>query len=393
MKTAQVFHHELYIWSHNTTYEIIFAKGKEMNKLEVGLVGVGGLARGTGYGYVFNTHPRTEVAGICDLDRGSLEKARKAFGLKSSQCYQNYDDFVKSDLDIVMIGTPIPVHVEQTIKAVENGKHVLSEVTAANTVKDCERLVQAVKKTKMKYMMAENYYYYDYIQQWRKMMREGELGKILYAEAEYVHEIRRLLKDPQTGKLLWRANRPPIHYCSHCMGPLLMLLDDRTVKATASGKGVNVMQGVGVGAIDMQVAIFETEKGATIKMLRSQVAPREPPVVYYSIYGTKGCVENGRTRHPYGHDITRGILFMEEEDKVAREIDWHISDPDAPEEARRGGHGTSEYYLVRDFIDSIDKDTKPPIDVVKAADITLTGLIAHEAAMKGNVWLDVPHFE
>ena len=31
------------------------------------------------------------------------------------------------------------------------------------------------------------------------------------------------------------------------------------------------MPGVGVGAIDMQVALFETNKGATIKMLRSQV--------------------------------------------------------------------------------------------------------------------------
>jgi len=130
-----------------------------------------------------------------------------------------------------------------------------------------------------------------------------------------------------------------------------------------------------------------------IKMLRSQVAPREPPVVYYSIYGTKGCVENGRWSHPYEHDLSKGILYIEGEDEVAREIDWHISNPEVSEEARRGGHGTSEYFLIRDFIGSIDGDTEPPINVVRAVDITLAGLIAHEAAMKGNVWLDVPHFE
>jgi len=66
------------------------------------------------------------------------------------------------------------------------------------------------------------------------------------------------------------------------------------------------------------------------------------------------------------------------------------SDPDAPEEAKLGGHGSSEYYLVRDFLESIENDTTPPIDVVKAMDMTVPGIISHEAAMKGNVWLDVP---
>jgi len=171
-----------------------------------------------------------------------------------------------------------------------------------------------------------------------------------------------------------------------------MMLDDRIVKATASGKEKYSMLDVGKGAIEMQVALFETEKGAIIKMLRSQVARREPPVVYYSIYGTEGCVENGRSSHPYGHETTRGILYIEGEDEEAREIDWQLSTPGAPEEAKMGGHHTSEYYLVRDFINSIDDDMDPPINVVKAVDITLPGLIAHEAAMKGNVWLDVPHF-
>ena len=66
------------------------------------------------------------------------------------------------------------------------------------------------------------------------------------------------------------------------------------------------------------------------------------------------------------------------------------SDPDAPKEALLGGHGTSEYYIVRDFIRSIESDTTPPIDVIRAMDMTVPGIIAHEAAMKGNIWLDVP---
>ncbi len=60
-----------------------------------------------------------------------------------------------------------------------------------------------------------------------------------------------------------------------------MLIDDYVVKATESGKSISIMQDVGVGAIDMQVGLFYTKKGAKIKILRSQVAPREPQLAYY----------------------------------------------------------------------------------------------------------------
>ena len=62
----------------------------------------------------------------------------------------------------------------------------------------------------------------------------------------------------------------------------------------------------------------------------------------------------------------------------------------APKEARAGGHGTSEFYLVRDFLKAIETDTDPAIDIVRAMDMTVPGLIAHEAAKKGGVWMDVP---
>ena len=70
-----------------------------------------------------------------------------------------------------------------------------------------------------------------------------------------------------------------------------------------------------------------------------------------------------------------------------------MSDPNAPEEAFGGGHGTVEYYLVRDFIDTLESGKiRPPIDVIKAMDMTVPGICAHEAAMTGT-WVDVPLFE
>jgi len=353
-----------------------------MSKLKVGLVGIG---RGTAYGHIFANNPKTVVTALCDINEASLEQSGKDFNLKDSQLFTSYDDFINQDFDIAVIGTPIPQHAEQVVKAIKSNKHVLCEVTAADTIEGCQKIVDAVRSSDRKYMLAENCNYMYFVRQMKEIVDQGKIGKILYAEAEYVHEIRHLVLDSDTQEKKWRAQRAPIHYCSHSLGPILYIMDDYVVKATCMGKNVNIIPNVGVGAIDYQVALFETSKGAVIKVLRSSVLSVKPPLCHYELYGTKGFIENGYD----GYNNT-GRMYFEGEDVTAREFKCFASDPDAPEEAKLGGHGTSEYYLVKDFLDSIENDTTPPIDIVKAMDMTVPGIIAHEAAMKGNVWLDVP---
>lgn len=357
-----------------------------MRKLKVGHVGGRRV-----YANLFKADPRTEVVALCDINPEALERARESLGLRESQCFRDYDEFLKkAEMDIVFIGTPIPYHADQAIKAMESGRHVLCEITAANTVEDCERLVHTVKRTGMKYMLAENMCYFHFIREWMKMIREEKIGRIYYAEGEYIHQIRNLMMDPISGNLLWRAFRPPIHYISHSLGPLLMMFDDYVVKAMALGDTRYTLPNLKTdGAIDMQIALFKTYKGIVIKILRSQVVAREPPFHYYSIYGTKGYIEN--TGFRIGKE--KGSIYIEGEDRISREIDCFISDPNVSDEVKRSSaHGTSEYYLLKDFLDAVENDKDPPIDVIKGVDMTIPGLIAHESAKNGGIWLTVPHF-
>jgi predicted dehydrogenase len=116
------------------------------------------------------------------------------------------------------------------VAALGAGKHVFCEQTAAYTLPDCERIVKAVKRTGKSYMMGENYCYFHYVREWKKLVDQGKLGHIYYAEGEYVHEIIDLLVNEQTGQYYWRHERPPIWYCAHTLGPILMLMDDRVAK-------------------------------------------------------------------------------------------------------------------------------------------------------------------
>lgn len=360
-------------------------------------VGIVGLRRGRGFVSLFAAHPQLNVTALCDLNEETLSDLGDAFSLPDSALHTSYDDFLNSDMDIVMIATPIRFHAEQTIKALQSGRHVMCEQTAAYTVEDCERIVNTVKQTGLGYMMAENYCYFHYVRQWQDIVKQGKLGPIFYAEAEYVHEIENLLVDEKTGEFFWRHERPPIWYCAHTLGPLLTLMDDRIVSASGSTSGFHKHPAYSdhLGFLDVEVGLFRTQKDALIKITRSQVAPRYPHMVYYSLYGTQGYVENGRDG-----SNTDGYLWIEGEtpndekgQRRAEKVHWSVVDPDAPEEAKSGGHGTSEYYMIRDFLNALDAKARPPIDVIRSMDFTIPGIIAHESAMSDGNWRDVPLFD
>lgn len=58
----------------------------------------------------------------------------------------SYDEiYVREDVDIIYIGLPHVFHKEQTLKAIENGKHVLVEKPATINAKDFEVLIKAAK--------------------------------------------------------------------------------------------------------------------------------------------------------------------------------------------------------------------------------------------------------
>jgi predicted dehydrogenase len=357
-------------------------------------VGLVGARRGSSLVRPFELFPETEIAALCDLDERRLADTAKALKLPDDQLYTSYDALLNAPLDMIVIGTPIQLHAQQSIQALESGKHVLSEVTAAWTLDECQGIIDAARRSGKHYMMAENNCYLHYIRQWRQWIAAGRLGDIFYAESEYIHNIQHLLRDATTGDAFWRIHRPPIFYCSHSLGPLLMLMEDRIVAASGLHMGYGIMPDLGPGCLNMEVALFKTQKGAVIKLLRSQVAYREPPIHYYSLYGAKGVIENDRAG---GHQhVGRGKLYVhgEHDPKVGlTAIECPISDPTAPPEALAGGHGTTEYFLVRDFIDAVAHNRRPPIDAVRAAEFTAPGICAHESALQGGAWVHVPTFD
>ena len=346
-------------------------------------IGISGLRRGTSLAQVMALQPDCEVAAACDPDPGTLESFGKRF--PQARLFAAYGEMLQAGLDVVVVASPVPEHCAQTVAALEAGCHVLQEVCLASTVEECQRIHQVVRAhPRQRFMLAENCCYWAHILSWQGMWRQGLLGDLLYAEAEYIHDVRSLMRRAD-GSPTWRAALPPILYCTHSLGPLLKVTGERCV--SACGLATPSRLDPGPEHLDLEVGLFRTASGATIKILAGFRVVREPAFHYYSVYGTRGCLETAR---PPAAPKTHAFLSAVEHLQTMIEIPLGTDVPRAPSGAAVGGHGTAEYYMARDFMEAVRAGVEPALGITAALEMSLPGLCAHQSALQGGKPMEIP---
>jgi len=355
-------------------------------------IGVAGLGRGMSFVRVFAHHAECELTAVCDVQPGKAAKIADEHGVPMH--FEDYSELCRAEIDAIVVATPAPLHVRNTVEALDGGKHVLSEVPAAWSLEEAEELARAVEQSGLKYMFAENMCYFAYIQTYEELVKAGQIGRPVYIEGEYIHGCRRLMHNRFDGRTpgaetgpTWRATLPPIHYCTHDLGPALEIMDTRCVTACGMTTGSNVWPQY--GTLDAEVGIFQTASGGVIKILCAFSIVREPAMHWMVIYGTEGYIEGPRGGRPGPHH-----LFTSRVPNISApiEIPMSASHPGAPPEATLGGHGTSEYFMCNDFVRCILDDTEPAIDVYRGLDYTVPGICAHLSAQNGGEAVKVPDY-
>ena len=355
-------------------------------------VGIVGAHRGAGHIRPFTTITETEVTAICDLNEDILNEVANQFGIGNR--FTEYEKMLEDDIDIVVLGTPENLHVPQSILALDAGKHVVSEVTAAISIEQCYELVSAVKKSTVKYMMAENKCYSKSKMLVENMVRQGLFGEIYFGEGEYLHDIKVLHHDDQgnpTWRYYWQVGVNRCNYATHSLAPVLQWFDERVVSVCCLGTGAHTDSEHAME--DTVIMLCKTESGALIK-IRIDMLSNRPANSYLSLQGTKGCYEDMR-----GFGDTEKVWLAD----YHQQGEWHpLSDfedeflperwKNPPEEALKAGGVSEEYFEMRDFVDSILHDTEPPIDVYVAMDFTLPGLVSEESIANGGKPVEVPNF-
>ena len=354
--------------------------------------GVIGLRRGQSFVRLCRAVSGATVTALYDVDAARLAVAAGALGVWG---FTDFDAFLGSDIDAVIVASPVPHHARQAVAALAAGKHVLSEVTACDNLDDARALVAAARMSRAVYMLAENYRYLDEVELVRRLHDAGRFGALYYGEGEYLHDCRGLWYNGD-GSLTWRGRGLLGVYCTHSLGPLLYVTGDRVASVGALA--------VPGGKFDPQVTTptmhllqLVTIGGVTLRVRVDHVSPRPHQMAYYALQGTAGSYESWR-----GHGDTSKVWLADEHEPslfhapaqwhpLAEQAPRHIPDRlAAPPEARIGGHGTSEYWLLRDFLAAARGEAPVPIDVFTGLDYTLPGICAVQSAEQGGAPVPVP---
>ena len=146
----------------------LFAQAEpEPKKLGFALVGVGSLTMGQ----LLPAFAKCKYAKALALVSGHPDKARQQadkYGIdaKNIYNYDNYDSMKDNpDIDVVYVVLPNSMHAEYTIRAAKAGKHVLCEKPMANSVAECQAMIDACAAAKRKLMIAYRMHYEPMTQQ------------------------------------------------------------------------------------------------------------------------------------------------------------------------------------------------------------------------------------
>ena len=351
-------------------------------------VGIVGAPRGGGQLAAINaSNGRLHFEGVYDPSPAAIANFSRKFGDKA--VYERFEHAVEA-CDLLVIASPQQYHAPQAAYALRAGKHVLSEVPAAVSMEQVNELLAAARESNAQYMIAENYCYYRENLVIAAMAREGMFGDMYFGEAEYIHEMKAWHTDA-SGKPMWRyywqVGKNGITYPTHSLGPLLQWMDDRIVSISSIGTGrwtdpEHEME-------DTVTLSARTRKGALLRMRLDLLSNRPEVWNYYQLQGTKGAYESGRLFGDKPRIYIEGTSKREEWQTLDEYTDRFLPKRYLTPPAG-SGHWGSDAWPLLDFLVAIDGGTRPPLDVYKALEMTLPGIVSEQSIAQSGAWLAVP---
>ncbi len=341
-------------------------------KVRVGIVGYGVCRFGAAFG--FQDHPNVEVVAVSDLIPDRRRGLMKA--CRCSNSYESLEKLVKDNkIEAVFVATDAPSHARHCIEVLRHDKHVMTAVPAVyGSIEQAEQLLETVRKTSLKYMMAETSSFRADCYAMRQIYKAGGFGRLAYSEGEYYHYHSK----PIGSFKGWRIGSPPLWYPTHSTAYYIGVTGKRFTSVSCVGfnagfpaykKGANKYD----NPFTDEVALFRTSEGGSSRMLMCK-----------GIHGL--VVERGRV---FGE---RGWMEGTEYHGTAKDLP-DTSRPPLPPGVPAGGHGGSHGQLSNEFITSIIEDREPMVNIYEALAMTVPGIVAHQSALKDGETLKVPQYD
>ena len=123
---------------------------------------------------------RVHLAAVCDPVPGRAAAAAERYGVDAA--YLSYEELLADpNVDAITLCSPIGLHFEQGMQAIEAGKHIHFNKTMTTTVAEADALIAAAEEAGIKIVASPGMMLHPYNQRIRRTILEGKLGKLAWA--------------------------------------------------------------------------------------------------------------------------------------------------------------------------------------------------------------------
>jgi predicted dehydrogenase len=363
-------------------------------KVNIAIVGLG---FGAEFIPIYKRHPDANMYAICQRTRHKLDEIGDTFEIEKR--YTSFDELLEDpNVDAVHINTPIPDHAPQSIKALKAGKHVACTVPMATTVEECREIVNLVEKTGLRYMMMETVVYSREFLFVKEMYANGELGRLQFLRASHQQEM--------AGWPGYWEGLPPMHYATHCVGPILALAGTEAEYVSCFGSGrisENLISKYGSPFAVETAHLKLRDSDLAAELTRSLFSTARQYRESFDVYGSDRSFEWTQV------EFEDPIVFTGEKPKRVKAPDYARLLPAEIRSFTTGGvyddeqhqhlsfiqgagHGGSHPHLANEFVRAVSGDINPFPNAQQAANWTCVGILAHESALRGGEIKRLPEF-
>jgi len=392
----------------------------KIDTVRIGVIGLG--MRGSDQARRLCYIDGLEITAICDKYPDKVARTQKKLAEANRPKAAEYSGAEgwkalcdREDIDLVYVVTPWALHAPIAVYAMNKGKHVATEVPAAQSIEQCWQLVETSEKTKKHCMMLENCCYDFFEMLTLNMARNGLFGELIHGEGAYIHALTSdfSLFKKNTYTDMWRLHenigRNGNLYPTHGLGPVAQCLNisrgdyfdylvsissnDFTLNDLAketAAKEPDMAQFVNKPFRgNMNTSIARTFKGKTI-MIQHDVSTAVPYSRIHQIKGTKGMAQKypNPERIAFGHHSVSEEELKELYAKYTPPIINHVGEMGK----KVGGHGGMDFIMDWRLIDCLRNGLPLDQDVYDAAAWSAFGLLSEKSVAKNGNPLKFPDF-
>lgn len=160
-------------------------KAKIEGRVRIAIIGTGGISHPHAKGIMAH-RDKAECTALCDVSEDNLKaRSEQLGGVKAL-----FNDWRKmlaaadDEIDAVDICLPHHLHAPAILDAVAAGKHIICEKPMCMNLKEADKIAAAVKRSGITYMSAHNQLFMPVVQEAKKMIESGQLGKIRWLRSQ-----------------------------------------------------------------------------------------------------------------------------------------------------------------------------------------------------------------